>query len=422
MDACDSLAALLAEPAFEGPPVRLGVAGLGLAGALMLRAAALEPGVKLVAAADPREAPRAAFARDFGARAYRDIGEMCRDAEVEVVYVATPHQFHAEHARIAARHGKHVVLEKPMGLTLADCDAILEAVRESGVTLLVGHTHAYDPAIRAMRRLIASGRLGRLRLLATFNYTDFLYRPRRPEELDTSLGGGIVFNQLPHQIDIVRTLGGGLLRSVRASCAVLDAARPTESAAAAFLEFEDGVAATLVYSGADFFDSDELHGWVGEGGDPKQPRHGSARRALAASAGASEAELRATRLAYGALPLRREAPPFHPHFGTTIATCEAGELKCSPEGLTLYDADGAHALALPRGSGYQGLFADLRAALRAGRAPAHDGRWGKAGTEAMLALLRSARERREITLACQVPLPAAAGEPATREFIEGDKA
>jgi phthalate 4,5-cis-dihydrodiol dehydrogenase len=398
----------LHEPAVEGPPVRLGVAGLGLAGALMVRAAALEAGVRLVAAADPREAPRAAFARDFDARAHGDILALCQDPDVEAVYIGTPHQFHAEHAVLAARHGKHVVLEKPMGLTLADCDLILQAVQEHGVHLMVGHTHAYDPAIRAMRRIIASGRLGRLRMIATLNYTDFLYRPRRPEELDTARGGGIVFNQLPHQIDIVRTLGGGMLRSVRASCAVLDAERATEAAATAFLEFVDGTAASMVYSGADFFDSDELHGWIGEGGDPKQARHGSARRALAARGSSSEAELRTSRLAYGALPLRATAPERSPHFGTTIATCEGGELRGSPEGVTLYDAGGAHALQLPRGCGCPGLFADLRLALRAGLAPRHDGRWGKAGAEAMLALLQSARERREIVLTCQVPLPAGA--------------
>lgn len=399
------LAALLAEPQVTGPPVRVGIAGLGLAGALMVRAAALDEGVRLAAAADPREAPRAAFAHDFGVPVYADIREMCEDPAVEVIYVGTPHQFHAEHATLAARHGKHVVIEKPMGLTVADCDAILEAAAAHGVQLLVGHTHAYDPAIRAMRRIIASGRLGRLRLLATLNYTDFLYRPRRPEELDTARGGGIVFNQLPHQLDILRTLGGGLLRSVRASCAVLDAARPTEAAATAFLEFEDGTAASMVYSGADYFDSDELHGWVGEGGEPKQPRHGNARRALARHEGTSEGELRAARLAYGALPLRRELPPHLPHFGTTIATCERGELKASPGGLSLYDAEGAHQLSLPPGCGYEGLFTDLRRALRAGTPARHDGRWGKAGTEAMLALLQSARERREIHLHYQVPLP-----------------
>jgi phthalate 4,5-cis-dihydrodiol dehydrogenase len=162
----------------------------------------------------------------------------------------------------------------------------------------------------------------------------------------------------------------------------------------------------MVYSGADFFDSDELHGWVGEGGQPKQARYGSARRALSLPRDTSEAELRASRLAYGALPLKNEAAPHPPHFGTTIATCEGGELKGSAQGLSLFDADGRHELALPPGSGYEGLFADLRAALRQGIPPRHDGRWGKAGAEAMLALLQSSRERREIRLSCQVALPA----------------
>ncbi len=395
---------MLAEPRVAGEPVRLGIAGLGLAGALMVRAATLDKDIRLVAAADPSEAPRAAFARDFGVTAYADMAQLCEDPAVEAVYIGTPHQFHAAHAVLAMRHGKHVVIEKPMALTLADCDTIIEAARVHGMQVLIGHTHAYDPAIRAMRRIIASGRLGRLRMLATLNYTDFLYRPRRPEELDTALGGGIVFNQLPHQLDILRTLGGGLLRTVRASCSVLDATRPTEAAAAAFLEFEDGTAASMVYSGADYFDSDEMHGWVSEGGDPKQPRHGAARRARAQQQGANEGELRTARLAYGALPPRSGPPAHPPHFGTTIATCELGELKVSAQGLTLYDADGEHPLALAGGSGYEGLFTDLRQALRAGVTPRHGGHWGKAGAEAMLALLQSTRERREIELHCQVAL------------------
>ena len=65
-------------------------------------------------------------------------------------------------------------------------------------------------------------------MINSFNYTNFLYRPRRPEELDTAQGGGILFNQVPHQIDIARLLGGGLVRSVRAQTTVLDPARPTE--------------------------------------------------------------------------------------------------------------------------------------------------------------------------------------------------
>src|SRR4029077_7003361 len=153
----------------------------------------------------------------------------------EVVYVATPHQFHREHAILAANHGKHVILEKPMALTLADCDAIIAAAERNKGRLVVGHTHASDPAVRLMQLLISHGALGKLGMINCFNYTDYLYRPRRPEELDTARGGGILFNQLPHQIDIARLLGGGLVRSVRAHTTVLDPVRPTEGSCIAFL-------------------------------------------------------------------------------------------------------------------------------------------------------------------------------------------
>src|SRR5580658_261573 len=140
-----------------GAPLGLAIAGLGMAGAVMVRAAAAHPGVKVVAAADLHDAPRNAFARDFNARAYADITELCADLAVDVVYVATPHQFHAAHAAIAAGAGKHIILEKPMALTLADCDAIIAAVERADVYLIVGHTHAFDPAVREMRRIVASG-------------------------------------------------------------------------------------------------------------------------------------------------------------------------------------------------------------------------------------------------------------------------
>ena len=192
--------------------------------------------VVLAAAADPLPGPREAFARDFNARTYADARAVCEDAAVEAVYIATPHQFHAEHAIAAAECGKHVILEKPMALTLADCDRIIAAVERAKVHLIVGHTHAFDPAVRAMRALIAAGEMGALGMIASWNYTNYLYRPRRPEELDTAKGGGILFNQVPHQIDTVRLLAGGLVRSVRAQVGVLDPARATEANCTAFLE------------------------------------------------------------------------------------------------------------------------------------------------------------------------------------------
>src|SRR5262249_11756640 len=156
-----------------------------------------------------------------------------------------------------AEAGKHVIVEKPLALTLEDCDAIIAAGEKSGVQLIVGHTHGFDPAVREMARIIRSGEVGALALIAMWNYTNFMYRPRR-EELDTSKSGGIIFNQIPHQIDILRGLGGEI-RSVRAIAKQLDPARPTEGLASALLQFESGASAALIYSGYDRFDSDEFH-------------------------------------------------------------------------------------------------------------------------------------------------------------------
>jgi phthalate 4,5-cis-dihydrodiol dehydrogenase len=384
-------------------PIGLAIAGLGMAGAVMVRAAVAHPGVKLVTVAEPNFETRNAFVRDFDMPSYAQVFELCDDRRVEAVYVATPHQFHAPHAISLAKAGKHIILEKPMALTLADCDAIINAVDRAGVRLIVGHTHAFDPAVRAMARIVGSGELGPLGMIAAWNYTNFLYRPRRPEELDTAQGGGILFNQLPHQIDIVRTIAGGRLRSVRAQATRLDPARPTEGSAIAFLEFENGVAASLVYGGDDFFDSDELHFWIGERGAAKPPdQQGAARRALAARA-ADESRLRVERYAYGA---PEGPPPEHqPHFGLIVVTCARGEMRASADGLFIYDQNGKREVALPTSLSMPGrseVLDDMIAAIRKGQKPLHDGRWGKANVEVTLAILRSARERREVMLEHQM--------------------
>lgn len=386
-------------------PIRLGIAGLGTAGAMMLRAAARHPDIVVAAAADPQPAPRAAFARDFNAPAYDAFEALVADPALDSVYIATPHQFHADHAIAAARHGKHVIVEKPLALTLADCDAIIDAVERSGTLLIVGHTHAFDPNIRAIRGLVASGGLGRLGMIAAWNYTNFLYRPRRPEELDTTQGGGIVFNQIPHQIDMARLLGGGRVASLDASLGVLDPTRPTEGSGIVLMRFEDGAAASLVYSGYDFFDSDELHGWISEAGTVKVPGgHGAARRALKAPP-VPEIVLRGERGYRGAVTA---AQPHLPHFGLVIVTCEKGEMRASADGILIYDENGVREVPVARGPSWAGhgdVLDALVAALRGGPRPASDARWGKANVEAMLAVLRSARERRAVALEHQVGLP-----------------
>jgi phthalate 4,5-cis-dihydrodiol dehydrogenase len=197
-------------------PIRLGIAGLGVAGSFMIRAAVAHPRIALSAGMDPLPRPREAFAQQFNAPVYSDFHGLCRDQSVEAIYIASPHRFHASQAVEAMEQGKHVLVEKPLALTLEECDEVVAATDRTDLHLIVGHTHAFDPNICEMQRIIESGELGRLGMILTFNYNDFLLRPHRSDEFDSERGGGIVFNQVAHQIEIVRLLGGRV-RSVRAS-------------------------------------------------------------------------------------------------------------------------------------------------------------------------------------------------------------
>jgi phthalate 4,5-cis-dihydrodiol dehydrogenase len=291
-----------------------------------------------------------------------------------------------------------------MALTLEECDAIIAAVERHKVHLIVGHTHAFDPAVRLMREIIVRGELGRLGMILSFNYTNFLYRPRRPEELDTAQGGGILFNQVPHQIDTARLLAGGLARSVRASAGVLDPGRPTEGNAAALIQFEGGANASLIYSGYDHFDSDEWHFGISERGSPKTIDYGAARRALAEAR--DEARMRTESFAYGFAG--GALPPHQPHFGLTLVTCAQGDLRASADGVTVYDREGRREIAIARGDSMPGrreVLDDMCLAIRSRKTPVQDGLWGKATVEVALAILRSSREGREIALQHQVAVP-----------------
>src|SRR4029079_4977461 len=200
----------------DATALRLGVAGLGRAFSVMLPTFARHPAVRLVPAADTRAEARKRFGDEFSAKAYDTVAALCADAAVDAVYGATPHQFHREHATQAAQAGKHLLIEKPMALTSEDCAAIVEAARRAGVHVVVGHSHSFDAPVQHLRKLIESGAFGRVRMINALNYTDYLYRPRRPEELDTSKGGGAIFNQAAHQVDMARLVAGTPVQSVRA--------------------------------------------------------------------------------------------------------------------------------------------------------------------------------------------------------------
>jgi phthalate 4,5-cis-dihydrodiol dehydrogenase len=374
--------------------IRLGVAGLGRAFAVTAPAFR-DPRVEVVAGADPRAEARRRFKAEYRGNPYASVEALCADPAVEVVYVATPHQFHAAHAKMACAAGKHVLVEKPMALSLAECQSMIDAARKAGVRLIVGHSHSFDLPILHTKKLIQSETFGAPRMISALDYTDFLYRPRRPEELATEAGGGVLFNQAAHQVDIVRLLAGGKVRSVRGFTGIWDPARPTEGAYSCQLDFDSGVFASLVYSGYAHFDSDELMGWIGEMGQKKDPKaYGATRKALKGN----ELRLKARRN-YGGPEFKPAKPVAHQHFGMFVVSCEKADLRPLPSGVMIY-ADGEKrfdklpAPRIPRAE----VIDELYGAVVEGREPLHSGEWAMATLQVCLAILDSSARGKEIHL------------------------
>lgn len=388
--------------------LRLGVVGLGRAFTLMLPTFLADPRVRLVAACDPRPQAREQFKRDFGATTYETIEALAADGSVDALYIASPHQFHAEHTRVAASFAKHVLVEKPMALSLAECDQMITDCARAGVLLIVGHCHSFDTPYLRARELISSGEFGDVKMIQATNYTDYLLRPRRPEELLTSEGGGAVFSQAAHQVDVVRLLAGSRARRVRAAVGNWDPDRPTEGAYTGTLWFENGAFASVTYSGYGHFDTDEWMGWIGEMGKAKdQLAYGNARRLLqAVQSPAEEARLKAEGTYggdryVGSAPDQR-AQAFQ-HFGPIVVSCEKADLRPMADSIIIYGHHSRDRLALevpmvPRSE----VIDELYVAYFYGVTPLHSGQWARDTLEICLAMLQSSKDNCDVTLGVDV--------------------
>ncbi len=399
----------------------MGMAGLGQGAAATLPAMVAMPEIELVAGADHDPAMRDGFVRRYpGTRAYDSVAALCGDSGIDAVWVATPNQYHCEHAIEAMRRGKHVVVEKPMAVTLDEADRMVEAARANGVLLLAGHTRSLSIWNRAIRRLVVSGELGALGAIHIWAYTDWLIRPRTPDELDPARGGGIVFRQGPHQIDTVRLIGGGMLRSVRGTAARWMEQRPVAGYYTAYLEFEDGTPATVMHNGYGYFTMSELYPWVVEKRRYTAADRAGLREAIRNGKRDETSEKRAFRVGGSNDPTTLQPvadgeawSPFD--LGPVEVSCERGVIRNAQYGLSVYGETGRHEIDLrrlqrpepdPSGGLSIAILEELYAGVRHGNPVYHDGAWGRATLEAALAVMRSARERREIILERQVAMPA----------------
>ena len=386
--------------------VQIGIVGLGSAGRAFLPAILAHPGFRLVAVAEPDAEVRADALGGHSAAGYSTIQAMLEHPGLDAVYIATPTELHLEHVLLAFAAGKHVLVEKPMAAQLDQARAMVAAAGQAGAVLLVGHSHSYDLPIQRMREIITGGTLGRVRMVNTWCFTDWVYRPRRTDELDTNQGGGVTYRQGSHQFDIIRLLCGGMVRSVRARTFDWDPARSAMGAHIVYLDFVDGAAATAVYNGYGSFSSMDLGFNVSEWGFVQPPETRPPPHRPSADLMPEAERLAKQARARVAIP---GSAPYQPFFGITLVSCERGDIRQSPKGLYVYSAQGQIEIELPTDRTPRDLvMAEFHDAIT-GRAPAvHDGRWGLANLEVCAAAISSSESGQDVLLKEQVALLARA--------------
>ena len=376
--------------------LRFGIAGLGTAGLAFIPPLLARPDARLVAVADPD--PNAAISPDIAA--YPSLKEMLKHDGLDAVIIATPTPLHCAHATAALAAGMHVILEKPMAANLAEAEMIQRTARAARRALLIGHSHSFDLPVQRMRAIIASGRLGKVRMIQTAAYTDWMYRPRRADELIAHQGGGVVMRQGAHQFDIIRLLGGGDLVEVTAQTFDWDPNRPGIGAHQAFLRFASGTTATALYNGYGGLGMAELTLGIGEWGFAEPQTVPSLRIPPTDVAAAKRSRAKAS---------DKSQAPFQPHFGLTVVSCERGDIRQSPQGLIVYSPEGREEIALPSGQIPHAMLLDEFIDSLAGRrAMLHDGRWGLANLEVCLAVMQSAEIGAPVRLVHQYALEDAA--------------
>ncbi|MGQ2923255.1 MAG: Gfo/Idh/MocA family protein [Hydrogenophaga sp.] len=378
-------------------PLRIGMLGMGNAGLAFVPAIGKHPDFELAAFVEPNDHARSAAEAQHGVPGHATLAQLLASGpRLDVVCIASPTEYHTAQALQAIDAGLHVLVEKPMAITLEDARSMVRAARERGVTLLVGHSHSYDLPIRKMAEVIASGRLGAVRMAHNWCFTDWIYRPRRPDELDIRMGGGVTFRQGSHQFDVLRLLCGGQVRRVRARAFDLDRERRSIGAHCVYLDFENGAVATAVYNGYGGFQTTEILDGLSEWGFPA-PEQGWGVKRRGDGGRDAAAEIQAKQARAGkVIP---DQAPFHPFFGITLVSCEGGDIRQSPKGLYVYDQDGVEEITFPTDRSPRDLVLDeLGDAIRGRSAAVHDGQWGMANLEVCLAAIASSERSAEVDL------------------------
>lgn len=187
--------------------VRVGLAGLGFMGGTHAQCYAALPNAQLVAVCDVEEDRRTKFAETYGATPYASIEDMLK-ADIDVMDFCIPTYLHKDAVITAAAAQKHIFCEKPMGLTGAECDEMMAAVRQAGVQFMVGHVIRFWPEYAVIKEILDSGKLGKMQWASatrmspppTWSWREWLFDPK--------LSGGAVLDLHIHDLDFLAWMLG----------------------------------------------------------------------------------------------------------------------------------------------------------------------------------------------------------------------
>ena len=221
-------------------PVRFGVVGVGGMGGNHARSFAAMEEAALVAVADVNAQTAAKIARETGATAFASAEELIENGDVEAILIATPHFFHPPVAMHAAAHGVHVLSEKPLAVTVAAADAMVEAADQANVLLGVMFQQRLNATRAKMREMVQSGALGeihRISMVAPWYRAQSYYDMGAWRGTWKGEGGGILMNQAPHSMDLFIWLMGENPRAVQAMASTRLHNIEVENTAMALVDF-----------------------------------------------------------------------------------------------------------------------------------------------------------------------------------------
>ncbi|HWL10056.1 MAG TPA: Gfo/Idh/MocA family oxidoreductase [Planctomicrobium sp.] len=340
------------------------IIGTGMIARFHAQAIQAISGAQLVGCYNHNQERAVAFAEEFHCQAYSQLDELLSNPDVHVVTICTPSGAHVEPALAAAKAGKHILVEKPLEITLERCDAIINACKEAGTLLGAILPSRFSPANIALKNAIDQGRFGRLTLGDTYVKwwrTQEYYDGggwRGTWALD---GGGAYMNQAIHNVDLLYWFMGDVAEVCGLTATLAHERIEVEDVGTAIVKFKNGAlgtleASTAVYPG--LLKKTEIHGSEGSAiieqdsillWDFKNPQP-------------EDADILSK---YGA--------------GNTVSGGAA-----DPKAISFI--------------GHQRQFEDFIDAIQTGRKPLIDGHEGRKSVELILAIYQSCREGKRITL------------------------